>query len=385
MNDPVDAYYTPSWAAEALANALPENLQGRVFDPAAGGGALLRAVEQRFGRSVDLVGMDIDGVATRLLRQAHPKWIVSTGDSLHTRSRSATRAWRAARESLSAVVINPPYSYRGNSGRVVQYGQFKGRVAPSIHFLLDALTSLNAQAGYFAILPDGALDAERSTAVWREIKRDFSVERIQRLRSTSFRGARVSTSIVEVQRLETPARDRAFDVSMGTSATALAEYSLGGCKCVDIIRGRVPIHKMRSTLPHLEAPFIHTTDLHRTDLVRRAPDLLADDAPLLLLGRVGKWRSPRSVDVGRVVLSDCIIAIRPRSHVAQIRLAGDIESLAPEFRDCMRGTGAPYLTLNDVRGILIRNGWNARIVKASSPAVACGCRATVEAPARLAT
>lgn len=385
MNDPVDAYYTPSWAAEALANALPENLQGRVFDPAAGGGALLRAVEQRFGRSVDLVGMDIDGVATRLVRQAHPGWVVSTGDSLHARSRSATRAWRAARKSLSAVVINPPYSYRGNSGRVVRYGQFKGRVAPSVHFLLDALTSLNARAGYFAILPDGALDAERSAAVWQEVQRDFSVERIQRLRSTSFRGARVSTSIVEVQRLETPVRDRAFDVSMGMSATTFAEYPLEGCKCVDIIRGRVPIHKMRSALPCLETPFIHTTDLHRTDVVRRAPDALADDAPLMLLSRVGKWRSPRSVDVGRVVLSDCIIAIRPRSHAAQIRLTEDIETLAPEFRDCMRGTGAPYLTLNDVREVLIRNGWSAQIVKASSPAVACDCQAKVKASTRFAT
>lgn len=371
----VDAYYTPPWAADAVAAALPAGLTGRVFDPAVGAGALLSAVSSRFGEQVDLVGMDIDRFAVQSVRSAWPRWLISEGDLLSPRSRAATRAWRAARESLSAVVINPPYSYRGNGGTVSSFGHFNGRVAPSLNFLLEVLVSLDPEAGYFAVLPDGALDAERSAPVWREIMRDYSVERISKLGNSSFPGARVSTSIVQIVRRVSGVSTAAGEERHATLISTFADNPhLHECRCVELIRGRVPVYKLKS-LPESAhtSPFLHTTDLRSQNVSRTAPDRLADDAPIVLLGRVGRWRSARLIEVGRVVLSDCIIGVRPRSHAAQTKLVDQLGILEQNLKNCMRGTGAPYLTVRDVQDVLSRGGWNVQVVPAGSPLTKCSC------------
>lgn len=369
----LDDYYTPPWAAEALASVLPDSLEGRVLDPAVGGGALLKAVEMRFGSKVSLLGIDVNNDAVRQLRAVNPEWSVSTADLLRASSRSASRAWQAARrDGLGAVVMNPPFSYRGNAGAFIEYASFRGRVAPSMHFLTEVLRSLKPSEGFFAILPDGALDAERHRGLWERLRGDYDVERLMRLRNSSFRGARVSTSIVRLrpwQRLVSAA-----DSTIAAVPSPWTPQTPSSCRCVEVVRGRVQIH----SLPTLResgasAPFIHTTDLESSTLERSAPERLADTAPLFLISRVGKWRRPRLIDVGQVVLSDCLIGIRPRSNAGLVSMIAAMPSLASDLQRRMRGTGAPYLTLGDVTSILSAAGWHVHLTKASSPPGECCC------------
>ncbi|WP_162248746.1 N-6 DNA methylase [Agromyces sp. Root1464] len=376
----VDDYYTPVWAAEALANVLPASLAGAVLDPAVGGGALLEAVEMRFGGEVSLLGIDVSEDAVRQLRNAHSEWSVSTADLLRASSRAASRVWRAARrDDLAAVVMNPPFSYRGNGGAIIEYLGFRGRVAPSMHFLTEVVRSLNPSEGFFAIMPDGALDAERHQDLWQQLMLDYDVERLLRLSNSSFRGARVSTSIVRLQpRRNPPTVATAPIAAFANVSPPPKPQPMSYCRCIEVVRGRVPLHSLPSLAgTGTTVPFIHTTELESTTLVRSAPERLADIAPLLLISRVGKWRTPRLIEVGHIVLSDCLFGIRPRDNATLGDLITTLPTLASDLERRMRGTGAPYLTLADVTSVLRDAGWHVHIIKASGTPGDCCCDSSI--------
>lgn len=374
----VDAFYTPAAVAARLAAHLPADLSGNVLDPAAGGGALLHAVGDRFSSNVQLLGLDIDRQSVRKLRLEEPGWLLGNADFLSTSSRSSSRPWRTAKTSLSAVVMNPPFSYRGNGGAVIEFRGFKGRVAPAMHFLVEVLRSLRPEAGFYVILPDGALDAERSEQLWREIRGAYEVERLERFQPSSFEGARVSTSLVRIRRLALEADSNFPNAATGgrfdcASAKLKIKH---GCRCLEVIRGRVPVHSLDSSAQRggPVAPFIHTTDLENPVKNRWVADSrLSDLAPLVMLTRVGRWRRPRVIEVGRVVLSDCVFGLRPRSLLRVDDVVNSVDQLESILRSEYRGTGAQYLTLQSLTRVLKESGWNVHVVKAGSAIADCTC------------
>lgn len=363
----VDAFYTPEWLADQLAECIPAGFSGSVLDPAAGAGALLAAVERRFGQRVKLLGLDVDVNAVRGLQLAQPAWTVSHANLLSSASRSASRAWRAAKSNLGAVVLNPPFSYRGNGGPMTSYGAFTGRVAPAMSFLVEVLRSLHPAVGVYAILPDGALDAQKHAELWAQIGQLFTVHRLQRIDSTSFRGATVSTSLVAL----TPGLTQEVPLTRSAAVSPLRD----GCSCVEVIRGRVQVHQLGRVSVEEPAPFIHTTTLKQVSGPWTAPTRLADDAPLVLITRVGRWSEPVVLDVGRAVLSDCLIAIRPRARAQLDALRESVAASSDMFQRSYRGTGAKYLTLGSAVELLSDLGWHPHIIKASSAVGVCCCGA----------
>jgi len=369
----VDAYYTPPALAAAVAFAMPEDLNGTVLDPTVGGGALLAAVNERFGGRVDMLGIDVDPAAVDRLRREQPLWRLSTADVLHGRSRGSAVAWRKAKKHLDAVVLNPPFSYRGNGGVQVTYGAFGGRVAPAVQFLTAVLSELRPVRCIVAVLPDGAIDAERHGGLWTEIARDYDVERLERFKSSSFRGARVATSLVKL----TPRPNLPSRVERNPPDEA---EPVEGCGCVEIVRGRVQVHTLgsRGSLDSDDpAPFLHTTGLAARHLPD-APGHLADLAPLVAIARVGRWSDPRIIDVGRVVLSDCVIGLRPRDRLQLDGLASSVLAMASDFKASFRGTGAQYVTIADVERLLQKGGWHPHRVKAGSLPADCCCSPHLE-------
>ncbi|SHP69188.1 DNA methyltransferase family protein [Mycobacteroides abscessus] len=374
-----DAFYTPPWLADELAECLPEDLEGPVLDPTVGAGALLTAVCSRFSGRVDALGIDIDLATVQRLRAMEPSWVLSRADLLSAESRRASRAWRQAKSDVAAVVVNPPFSYRGNQGSLISFGGFSGRVAPAMHFLVELLGGLSPTAGFYAILPDGALEADKHEELWSEIKKHFDVERLKRFKTTSFRGARVSTSLVHLHASESEKFGRG-PRKRTSRQSAVAKHE-NRCRCVEIIRGRVPVHTVKGNEEPdgPVAPFLHTTNISRLQSSAvdfKAASRLADDAPLVLLSRVGKWSSPVLVEIGRVVLSDCLFGLRPRDRLELEHLRADIEHAQKSFQALFKGTGAQYLTVAALAERLGQIGWHPHFVKASAEPGECCCRAS---------
>jgi hypothetical protein len=369
-----DSYYTPTWLADEVAAALPDSLSGNVLDPAAGEGALLAAVRRRFGSSVHPLAIDVDPDAVRNLSFDNPEWTSSRADFLVSSSRNSTLAWRTARRSLSAVVLNPPFSYRGNGGRSITFGGYIGRVTPAMHFLLLAMSGLNPEFGFVAILPNGALDAERNAALWSEIEQRFSVERLRSPSSSSFAGARVATTIVRLRK-----RDDSMHPAPRRPPLTHIVRAEDSCTCVEVVRGRVPVHKLAGHDPAVaQARYFHTTSFRASAATvgLTAPDSLSDQGPLLLVARVGRWQRPCAVELGRVVLSDCIIGLRPRERGRFSQLRSWVESHEHAIAASYRGTGAPYITLSTLTDILESGGWHTHVVRASSQPTNCCCAAS---------
>ena len=85
-------HYTPDVAAEAVARAIRVQNADCILDPAAGDGALLKAVADRFP-TVKMAAMDIDANAARRLRTKLPSCTVSICDALDLGSVSRTHVW----------------------------------------------------------------------------------------------------------------------------------------------------------------------------------------------------------------------------------------------------------------------------------------------------
>ncbi|HEY4224560.1 MAG TPA: hypothetical protein VGM70_01970 [Pseudolysinimonas sp.] len=372
MSRRLDSIYTPSEIAVRIAAAMPADVAGWVVDPAAGEGALLDAIVARFGERARPLALDIDGAAVAQL--AAKGWIVSRADALNSNARRATKVWRQARQSLAAVVINPPFSYRGNGGTVVQYGNFVGRVAPAIEFLAASLTDLRPEFGFWAILPEGALLADKHQGFWGEVKLNHQLRVIARLPQNAFPGARVSTILIEL-------RPGASPESKRLTSPPAAKVVTQNCVCVEVIRGRVPVYRsslVADALPEGAAPFVHTTDVGTRPIQskrRYASDVLADTGPMVLISRVGRWNLPALVHVGRVVLSDCLIAIRPLDRASFSFLAESLRDYGPEIAATFKGTGAKYLTLTNLTNALEQLGWRPIVVKASQDPGRCSCGA----------
>jgi hypothetical protein len=364
-----DAFYTPPWLAELIASSMPTQLKGRVLDPTVGAGALLGAVEDRFGGEVQPLGIDIDARTIATLRFAQPGWTLSNADVLHARSRRSASAWKAAQDDLAAVVLNPPFSYRGNGGPIVSFGEFRGRVAPSVHFLVEALQGLNPAHGFYVVLPNGAVLSERHLSIWNEIRRNYLVEEIEHFRTNSFKGARVSTMLV---RLTADPSGKALEPIV--SASKMADSTVG-CRCVEVIRGRVPVHRAQSDAVVDPVPFLHTTSLSK---LSEPPTAFADRSksdvsPLLIITRVGRWVAPVSVEIGRVVLSDCLIGLRPRDRSLLGVLERDLIRSEASFRNIYRGTGAQYTTLKAITAQLESLNWHPHVLPAGSLPGHCCC------------
>jgi hypothetical protein len=365
----LDAYYSPPWLANELAAALPSDLRGVVLDPSVGGGALLTAIDARFGADVKLVGLDVDGPTIASLGAIHGEWLLSRADLLNTRSRRASHAWRLASSEVAAVVMNPPFSYRGNGGAIVRFHEFEGRVAPAMQFLLAVLTDLRPSVGVYAVLPDGALDSDKHAALWSVIQSRYGVERLQRLRTTTFKGARVSTSLVRI----VSGRSHLESVPPPPQARALAPKD---CRCVSLIRGNVPVYRLTEFSGGDSVPFLHTTNLRQGGSELSASSRNAVEAPIAIMNRVGKWRDPECVDLGRVVLSDCLIALRPHLRTQIQPLMADLAGSADMFAAAYRGTGAQYITVAKVSQLLEQVGWLPHRAYPGQAAVLCSCAAS---------
>lgn len=368
----VDAFYTPAALAQELAEAMPNDLRGRVFDPTVGEGALLAAVGARFGDSVQLLGLDLDERVVRAVRRREPNWVLGRADATRPQSRRSSLAWRLATEDLSAVVLNPPFSYRGNGGQTVTYGGFNGRVAPSMHFLVEVLRMLRPRHGVYAIMPDGALDADRHRALWEEIVKSHSLTRMRRLSNSSFRGARVSTTLVQLR----PRADLEGPLAIAPDTGRTCRRLDGGCRCVELIRGRVPVHRVPLLNASEVSPFLHTTNLRAGTPTMSAPTSLSDEGPMVIINRIGRFRDPTVLNLGRVVLSDCLFALRPRARSQVEQLHSEVRSAAQVFASEYRGTGAKYVTVGSILRQLSQLDWHAHQVVAGASVSPCCCGAS---------
>ncbi|WP_411551062.1 methyltransferase [Mycobacteroides chelonae] len=363
-----------------MASLLPDGTTS-VVDLAAGGGALLCAATKRFDH-LTVAAVDLDSCAVRLLRSSHPDWLVSRADSLLDVSYRSSAAYSRRGAGYDAVLLNPPFSYRGQARERVYYRGVVFRVTPATSFVLRALDWIHDDGLVVAIIPDNVMNIDGDRELWNTWHSDFLLERKRFLNHNTFQGARTTAMVVTLRPAGRPKRRFVRARAGGYISPALAS----DCSCVEIIRGRVPVYQAGTLATNTGAPFIHTTAL-RAGMVKpgsmRLPRALSSIGPFVLLPRVGRPDPAKIVlsTLQRPVLSDCVIGLRAiescTQHAVYELLASEFDYLASLYT----GSCAPYITIERLAGWLRESGFLAGKRSASAEPGRCECRSSAAARA----
>ena len=332
--NPKDRHYTPSWLADQLAELVPPRAK-HVVDLSAGGGALLEAVERRLPEA-RLAAADIDANAVSALRNRHPAWVISRANSLDPASYRSSAAFRRQLRGYDAAVLNPPFSYRGGARLVVRHAGKDFRVAPATAFIAHALSWVQSTGVIAAIVPTNVMNVRGDRELWQEWRRAFVVETVLELDRNTFPGARTTTMLVRLD-LSAPAV-AVLDDQRSVRRTKPRMWADKACTCVDIVRGRVPVHRAIGMHRGSGAPFVHSTQLRQGSLspsTHRLPAALSTGGPFVLLPRVGtpNVKKVAVTEIGSLVLSDCVLGLRPVDPMA-LRALEDL--ITSEFGALLR-------------------------------------------------
>lgn len=178
-------FWTPDWVARAMAAYVLGGGADRVFDPAVGAGALLRAardVASTAGRFVRLLGTEIDpGVLPEAWKAG---LTAAAGGKVEVRD----FLLNPPAGPFPAIIANPPYirhhrlpprikaRLRAEAQAVIGH-PLDGRAGAHVYFLIKALRRLDPKCGRLAfILPADVCEGVYAPVLWRWITRRFRLD-----------------------------------------------------------------------------------------------------------------------------------------------------------------------------------------------------------------
>ena len=367
-----DRHYTPSEVAARMADAamaggLPSS--GRALDFAAGEGVLLEAVAKQV--NWQMIACDLDPTAVASLKRRYPTWIVGRCDIYSAASRASSSAMKAAR-GADLVVLNPPYSYRGNRSRSIRVANHLMSGSPASCAFVLAAQQVCRGGVVVGLLPLNARHSEKDQRIWSLLASTGRIEPVEVLHRGTFSGEFATTEIVRWTKKPPVVKRRGKSVP--------PRPILPGCRCVDLIRGTVPVHQLGRPDRFGDVTFLHSTSLRagsiRTDH-RKAAGALETPGPFLLLPRVGLVsRDKMAVRKSAAVLSDCLFALRPRDPEQLLALLASMSERLVDLSGLYTGTCARYLTVARLTSFLTAIGWHVTPVAVRArPVRTCDCGA----------
>ena len=250
--------------------------------------------------------------------------------------------------------MNPPFTSRGGSRNRVDVGDSRVACGAALSFVLTAIQYLAPDGQVVAILPVGSLHNQKDAEAWRYLLERFAVEILEHVGKRSFPRCAASSAIVRLSQQRTTEKN-----SVGCEVPQLS--SSRDLRGIEIIRGTCPVHSMPSERrgPRL----VHSTDLRNTTVIlnghRGYGHYRCVDGPAVLLPRVGRL-TPEKIGIlpnaQRVMISDCVIALKTERLPAAERLQKTLHDNFDRLAEGYVGTGAPHVTLRRLQAILMDIG-----------------------------
>ena len=352
----MDAHYTPNGLATTLVDAVSDKGPSVIADLCAGHGSLLIQAEDRWPEA-QYVAVDIDPIAVEHLRQSKPTWHVGHCDLRDAYSRTASSVLKRFAKRISLLLLNPPFSCRGNTRFQVETSWGSLSASTAMSFLIISLKYLHPLGSAVVVLPRGSLYNEKDEGAWDYIRMFYRVDVLTAREPDSFPASTASIAVVRLSPLGESASEPRTDTRDAPPSTFRVS--------VRLIRGCQPIHRMRdlSTGPVL----VHSSDLRGFSVHLNGRRGIRSDrkvvSPSVMLPRVGHIREDKIAifpsSNQHVVLSDCVIAIAAQSledaHIVHKILKHGFSTLKAQYV----GTGAPFVTMARLRATLEGLGINA--------------------------
>ena len=346
-----DAFYTPVPLADYMAS-LVRGTPDVIADFASGDGALLSAARRRFPGAA-LIATDVCESTIEAVKSNFLEVHTSACDFLAIEAREKNATLREARGLISVVLMNPPFSCRGGRKSLASIGGKTVPCSQAMAFVATALTYLAVRGEIIALLPAGCLDAEKDHLIWKAIRSIAEVEVLSSHGHKTFDDCSPRTCVVRIRKAF---KARASAVEVGH--TEFRNASANGS--VRVFRGRLQMHSAVPTAANNGVSLVHSTQLQNTKLIesnvkvaRHKCDVIT--GPAVLIPRVGLPKRSKLVRLKArkaVILSDCVIAICCDSEVSAERLLAKLTLYWPAVERAYGGTGAPYLTIRKLTGLL---------------------------------
>jgi hypothetical protein len=334
-----------------------QHLKPRIIaDLAAGDGRLLLEAERIWPRA-RFVATDIDRAAIERMRRSRPGWALGLCDLRNPLSRARCMALRALSESVSLLLLNPPFSCRGGTRFEVELpGGVSISAGTAISFVLIATQYVAQRGEVVAILPSGSLYNLKDAGAWDYLRTHYQVNVLGTYGKDTFPDSAASTTLVRLSRAQHDSRPKQANLKVTKHNIDLH---------VQIVRGCCPVHR-----PRIEAgkpPLVHYTDLRQSFVHingrRGFGAYRCVNSPAVLIPRVGRM-TPSKIALLKarepVMISDCVIALTVSSQAdaraVQLRLLENFATLKDQYR----GTGAPFITLQRLRTGLESMGINVK-------------------------
>ena len=378
----IDEFDTPPLLAAKLlqvADMLCESEPGTVADFAVGTGELLAAAKLRWPQAV-FFGCDISNDRVRRLTHSRTDWTVARCDFLDRASRSSLSQLENVKTKVDLALLNPPFSARGGTRVEVQLDGQDLRCSPAMAFVVLASQYLSPDGKLVALLPAGALQAERDQGARAALRQLGEFGAIPGA-TAKFPGGSLKVTIAYLKRGDpTPSDGNSIVPNFD------AEQPI-----IRVLRGTLQTHELPTNGVGETIPLVHSTELqgYRLQVAQReVPSRTRSlSGPAVLLHRVGLPRRDKIVYVPQIppfAITDCVVALLWSNEHECLRLH---RSLTEHFDLLERnyiGSGAPYITIRRIQRVLQSLGFASEVIgwqestpttwKLGAHALDCGCR-----------
>lgn len=347
----MDNHYTPTAVAKSLVAAVHDLEPRLIADLAAGRGDLLLEAERKWPTST-FAAADIDSRSIRHLARMRPSWMVGHCDLRNPRSRSSSRMLRELHHSACLILLNPPFSCRGGTKYSVKLQDQYVSAGTAMSFLLTAMKYASENGHIASIMPLGCLSSIKDQEAWDYLQTKYNVDVVAKYPKGTFPNSAAATALI-----------RLSPNSGVSNSTALFPNTMPSDPVLRIrlIRGGCQIHKS------LQDP-VNPRLVHYTDIRNGAVELNGRrgsgrhpcvTGSLVLIPRVGRITVDKVVafeTIERIMLSDCIIALKLQTFDQALFLRNLLLENFSRFRRCYVGTGAPFITIKRLRAVLSSMG-----------------------------
>ncbi|WP_139322881.1 N-6 DNA methylase [Deinococcus marmoris] len=346
----IDRHLTPDTIANYIVNDISQNddLRGGIAaDFSCASGRLMRKIIDHV-EFTKIVLNDIDGEVIDydlFLQENLEAYNLDFENDLSAQELHQT-------EGYNLIIINPPYSIRGNKRYTTQIGDLIIKSSRVLKHILQSLSLISREGVIYCIVPTNIFSSETDQRSIRALSAAATIDKIEKFGRGHFTSASVETVLIRIKNYD----ESAFFKLLGEEVSANFEKKIPSKFTVE--RGNVSIHKLDGSLHEYEGKnrvrFIHTTNMTGKKLHYIKQNIVhrVFSGKCILMPRVGTLSIEKLVlvEYDRFIVSDCIIVITGNEVDSLLKMMReDYERVKSLFS----GHCAKYTTLTRINNLIL--------------------------------
>lgn len=338
----IDKFYTPAFISKRMIKVAGTIDAKIIADFASGDGSLLLSASNKW-KKASFYANDICKSTAVMAKINIDNCISSNIDFLNRDKFSKNKVLRSIIGKCDLILLNPPYSYRGQYCTTIEGCDQKLTCPKSLVFIINSLPFLAQNGKIIALMPEGAIRGERSREAIAFIEKGYELKVLEEFSANSFSDCYAKTVIISVSSKKIK------------NKSAIKSYKKSSFK---ITRGNTSMFKVGKQDDN-KIPIIHSTSLTKNGIVLNGNNGIGIShiisSPTVLIQRVGKMQKHKVVlytEAGKASLSDCLFAIEVDDEDEGKNVVGYIHNNWNLFINEYIGTCAQFITIERLHNFL---------------------------------